>query len=429
MRLSARGGQSSKVAEGRTTVLSSSPTLDAVHDAVARFRVLITASYFEPGFRGGGPVRSIAQIVDTLSPQIDATLVTQDRDLGAVEPYDGLSGCWADRGRARVFYLDVRRPSHWMKLWHALRDTTFDVLYVNSIWSMSSVLPILAVRLGILRVRQVLLAPRGECSAGAISLKARKKRVALTGWRRVLDGLPVLWHATTEQEAAEIRATFAGAKVEIGGANCARSTMPAQALPPGPVRESPARLVFVGRITAMKNLRLTLSALAQVRGAAEFHVYGPVEDAAYWRECQSLVRRLPCNISFSYRGELRPEDVRRAFAEYDYFVFPTLGESFGHVVVESLSASCPVICSDRTTWSRELEAGGGVVLNEITPRALAARIELVAAMSGAERRRAKEAAGKCYNDWRSKEPDINILDRLRTGGRSAGQQMGSCGDS
>lgn len=35
---------------------------------------------------------------------------------------------------------------------------------------------------------------------------------------------------------------------------------------------------------------------------------------------------------------------------YDLFVFPTLGENFGHVVIESLSAGTPVFMSNTTPW-------------------------------------------------------------------------------
>lgn len=32
------------------------------------------------------------------------------------------------------------------------------------------------------------------------------------------------------------------------------------------------------------------------------------------------------------------------------FLFPTLGENYGHVIFEALAAGCPVIVSDQTPW-------------------------------------------------------------------------------
>jgi hypothetical protein len=44
-------------------------------------------------------------------------------------------------------------------------------------------------------------------------------------------------------------------------------------------------------------------------------------------------------------------------AEYDLFLFPTLGENYGHVISEALASGCPVVISDQTPW-RNLEAEG-----------------------------------------------------------------------
>ena len=43
--------------------------------------------------------------------------------------------------------------------------------------------------------------------------------------------------------------------------------------------------------------------------------------------------------------------------EHDLFFLPTLGENFGHVILEALYAGCPVLISDQTPW-RDLEEKG-----------------------------------------------------------------------
>jgi glycosyltransferase involved in cell wall biosynthesis len=58
-----------------------------------------------------------------------------------------------------------------------------------------------------------------------------------------------------------------------------------------------------------------------------------------------------------YEGEIAHERVGQVFAEHDLFLFPTLGENFGHVIAEALLAGCPVLTSDQTPW-RNLETLG-----------------------------------------------------------------------
>jgi dTDP-4-amino-4,6-dideoxygalactose transaminase len=74
--------------------------------------------------------------------------------------------------------------------------------------------------------------------------------------------------------------------------------------------------------------------LGALRGPVEMDVYGPLQDAVYWRNCQELASHLPEGVAVRYRGVAQPEEVPQLLADYDLLLFPTRGESFGHVVLE-----------------------------------------------------------------------------------------------
>lgn len=375
----------------------------------APLSVLMTYNFFEPGYRAGGPIRSIARLVDSCSEDVAVTLVTGDRDLGESTPYPGLSGTWVDRGHARVFYLDPRRPRHWRTLWRTLRARRFDLLYVNSLWSTYSLVPILAARLGLLRIPRVMIAPRGEFSSAALALGARRKRVFLRWWVHVLRRGPVHWHAGSQLEADAIRRVLPWADVTV---RANQAALPAEPTPPNASR-SEARLVFVGRISPMKNVDLLLAALALTTTPMRVDLFGPAEDPVYWSRCRQLIDALPTTVRCTYHGPLAPDLVRETFAGYDAFAMPTRGENFGHVIAESLSASCPVVCSDRTPWSDVLRQGGGVVLRDLTAPALAAELDRIAALTPEQRLSARRAAGEAYRRWAAVRDDVNILDQFR----------------
>lgn len=380
-----------------------------------RFRVLVTSAGFEPGFRGGGTIKSVANIVDSVSDETDLCLVTRDRDLGSSRAYPGRSGRWMRRGRSQVFYLNTHRPEQWLRLWQHLRSVQFDVLYVNSLWSpVFTVIPVTAARWHLIHAAKVIVAPRGELLRGALSLNSRKKRFFLKWWAPVLRRLNVLWHASTEQEQFEIKALLPWADVAV---NIDRVSLPEEPLLPTRAPEGPARLVFIGRISPKKNLDLTLTALGSLSQPVEFDIYGPVEDARYWSRCQSLIGRLPSNVLVSYKGQLTPAEVRRTFSDYDAFVFPTRGENFGHVIAESLSASCPVLCSDETPWSEVLEAGGGAVVRHLTAEELGTELRRFVALTPAKRFEARQAAANAYTSWRRHSTGgPNILEEARLAG-------------
>lgn len=355
-------------------------------------------------------MRSVARIFDTAASNTEVTLVTRDRDLGASKPYLNLSGRWVRRGRSRLFYLDTSKVGQWLALTIKLRRREFDLLYVNSLWDpYLTILPIVAAWLGIIRTRRVLVAPRGGLSPEALSLKSRKKRLFLKVWAPLLRHLHVFWHASTCTEQEHILSVFPCARVHI---NANQFAVPEDDMLIPPAHDGPTGLVFISRIAVMKNLSLVLEALQRVSLPIQLDIYGPTEDARYWSRCQSLIGRMPPNVRVQYLGELAPRDVRSTFGRYDAFAFPTRGENFGHVIAESLSASCPVICSDATPWTGTLRKGGGAVVPNPTDVTLGVELERFAAMSPVERALAKHAAGAAYAVWRSEIAEGNVLDEV-----------------
>jgi glycosyltransferase involved in cell wall biosynthesis len=117
--------------------------------------------------------------------------------------------------------------------------------------------------------------------------------------------------------------------------------------------------VFISRISPKKNLLFALRMLQSVLGDISFDIYGPIEDARYWNRCEKAIGTLPPNVRVKYMGMVEHEKVGEVFAEHDLFLFPTLGENYGHVICEALSAGCPVLISDQTPWRHLQEEGAG----------------------------------------------------------------------
>ena len=68
--------------------------------------VLIMIGDYLPGYKGGGPTRSIANLVDLLSDAVKFKIITSDRDFGESDPYSEiLYNGWNKVGKADVMYL------------------------------------------------------------------------------------------------------------------------------------------------------------------------------------------------------------------------------------------------------------------------------------------------------------------------------------
>jgi len=318
-------------------------------------RILTLTGYYLPGYKAGGPIRTLANLVEWLGDDFQIAIVTSDRDLGDRLPYPNVkSGDWHSVGKAQVLYLPPQAfgLSAWRKVF---RNLHYDVLYLNSFFSPLTVETLFLRRIGKISKRPVVLAPRGELSQGALSLKRFKKRFYILLAKSVGLYKDIIWQASSQYEMQQILSIFGGT------VNGKRSFVYiAPDLPPRvtfklvlqrPLKEKgTAKIVFLSRIARMKSLDLAVKLLESIAGQVEFDIYGPIEDSLYWQECQALIGQLPENIQVRYRGEITPDRVGEVFSQYQLFLFPTRGENFGHVILEALCAGCLVLTSDQTPW-------------------------------------------------------------------------------
>lgn len=325
---------------------------------MSRLRVLCLVRYYLPGYKSGGPTRTIANMVEHLGDELDFRIVTADRDHADSHSYPDVAvDDWNAVGKAQVFYTSPGARSL-RSLARLIGNTEHDVLYLNSFFeSVFTVRAMLARRLGLVPRMPVVLAPRGEFSPGALTLKSWKKRL-FSGVARA-SGLyrDVTWQASSEYEANELRLALGSlAERVVVAPDLAplAHAVPAHAATRRQVGAA-LRVCFLSRIEPKKNLDFALRVLSRTRAPVEFDIYGPIEDEAYWRRCQASLAALRAPVHARYQGSLPHARVGETLASYDLFFLPTLGENFGHVILESLLAGTPVLIADTTPW-RNLQA-------------------------------------------------------------------------
>ncbi len=315
-------------------------------------RVLVFLGRYLPGFNSGGPVRTISCMVEALAHNFDFYIVTLNCDSGSKKIYTEVrTGAWNRVGSANVFYTP---RFGWGLFQTMLAEVKPDAIYFNGFFSTSSVKGLFARRMGKLDNVPVVLATRGDLSQGALSLKSAKKH----SYMAIARGLGVyrnlLWHASSEREQADILREMAPIGVRLEDIHIAPDLGFGYADSPAATRphKSPgeARFVTLGRITRMKNLLFTIERLAELRGNVSLDIFGPMENRELWAECQARIATLPPNIRVRYHGPLEPSGVLGELSQRHFFILSTLGENYGHVIIEGAAAGCPVVISDRTQW-------------------------------------------------------------------------------
>lgn len=341
--------------------------------------ILILMPHWLPGTRYGGPVRTIRNLVLRLGGEFRFHVLASDRDFGAETPYGLPCGEWIEQEGCVARYEKRLDGATLARVIHELHPT---LVHANSLFHPRwSILPAVARRRGHWSGR-FAIAVRGELNPGALAIKSAKKRAWLalakaTGVYRDVD-----WQASSETEALAVRRVFGGeARVRVA------PNLPARAVPVPRDGAKPAgrlRLLFLGRVSAMKNLDWLLERLAAAGGPFELCVAGPFEDEALRGRCQRLAAELHSASTVEWLGEVPPEELPALMARQDLLALPSRGENYGHAIVEALQQGLPALISDRTPWRRlaDRKAGWDLPLEE--PAAFEERLRAARAMDDAE---------------------------------------------
>ena len=333
----------------------------------------LTIDWYLPGTNSGGPVRSIANLVNAL-PEIDFYIITRNTDYCSTESYAGIpSDTWVQQGvNVWVYYFSEDELTKG-KMNEVIQGTNAGSLYVSGIYSRAfSQWPVsIGKSLGI----KTIVAARGMLSPHALAVKPLKKYVFLSFMRWINAFEHVSFHATSDEEAKDIQ-TVIGKRSKVSVlANVARQeSMNIQEITK---EQGSVKLVSIGRIAPEKGTLHGIKALQDVQGNVVLDLYGTCYNIEYWKQCEQVISQLPANIQVRYNGVCPTEEVPTKLAAAHALLLPSEGENYGHSIVESLSQGRPVLISKHTPWQNlaAQKAGWDVPATEL-PSAIQTLVEM-----------------------------------------------------
>lgn len=377
-------------------------------------RIGILTAFYEPAYKGGGPIRTLEALVRHMPQHFEPVVLTSDRDLHEQERLPIKSNSWVHRGRAQVYYASTDSLLAFARGLLALRRSSPSILYINSFFDTKfSIIPLILVRLRWIKGADILLAPRGEFSPGALQLKSLKKLAFIRLSKILRLHRNISWHASTALEVQDIYAIFPEARRIVEKNNETLLEPRDSSSAAGSAhKDGPLRAVFASRLVPIKGLHILLESLKTVSEDVTLDLIGGEEDAHYVAKCREIVESLPGNIRINFLGPLPHDSLLVAIADYDVMLFPTLGENFGHVVAEALSVGLPVFCSNNTPWGPVLSSGGGGVVTPNTPAAWNRQISQLAVSSPTEVLALKNNAREAFRLWIKGRNSGSVFDLL-----------------
>lgn len=317
-------------------------------------KILIFCDYYLPGYKSGGGMRTIVNMIDRLHDRYDFWIVTRDHD-GKLDRKSYTSvkiNEWNEIKKAKVFYLS-KNNIKLAKIRELVLQVQPDSIYTNSYFATLTIYLLKLRKLKLIPNYRVIIAPCGELSEGALQIKSPKKKIFINLAK--VTGLyqDVIWKASSGLEKNEIE------KIKSNS----DEIFIAPDMPPKEIfsayrqelklikKTGEAKMIFLSRFMRKKNFKWLLENLCNIKGNLVIDVFGPLEDEIYWDECRKIIENLPENIKIQAKGSIPHEKVVETLFQYHFFILPTLGENFGHIFLEAMAAGCPLIISDRTPWN------------------------------------------------------------------------------
>ena len=376
---------------------------------------MVFCDYYLPGFKSGGGMWTVVNLVDRFCDRYDFFIVTRNHDGKADKtPYtDVRTGEWNSVGNAKVFYVD-RSLLNRKTFTRLISDVSPDIVFLNSVFSAPSITFSRSRKNPSISRIPVIISPCGELSPATLKLKGLKKGLFLRFAKLAGFYRNVLWRASFELDADEIRSAI-GKDVDV---LCAPDLPPKSIAPDFDLSEKPAktpgsaRFAFVSRIVRKKNLHYLFDRLSMCTGDILVDVVGPVEDKEYWRECQAAAKNLPPNVEVNIVGAVTYQETLSYMRSAHFFALPTLSENFGYVFLEALACGCPLLISDRTVWNEVAEKNAGWVVPIEDPTSWERAINHCVGMDQKEFSLMATAARQLATQWLADPENENATARL-----------------
>ncbi len=326
-------------------------------------KILIFIDWFLPGYKAGGPIRSVANIIEHLADVFEFYIVTSDRDFSSETPYKIIEfNKFIQKDNFKIIYLSPENQNN-KNFAKIVSEQSFDIVYFNSLFSIKFTL----LPLRIIKKRKenakIILAPRGMLGKGALHLKKTKKQIFLIASKFLGLFKNITWHATDEVEVEDIKKYFGNQSQIVLVSNISEKIQLYKK-----IKKDITKFVFLSRIAEKKNLLFALKVFQNIKTKKDvvFSIYGTNEDEDYFEKCKIATKNLSKNKIIEFKGAVPHEKVNKILSQNHFYILPTLHENFGHSIFEAMSAGCPVIISDQTPWRNleEKNIGWDIALND-----------------------------------------------------------------
>ena len=329
-------------------------------DASTQKRLVLIYFSFFPATHALGPAITIERLASRMAKYMPTEILTlnydettrkalfEEPDHSAKHP-DGYT----------ITYLP-RNGRIYREIYKRLRSID-NVICINCMFDYRLAIPALLTAKFLSSSKTLFHFPHGIFLDAVFAQKRLKKKLFCRAAGLLGLTSRVVHIASSKQEAADIGRSFTTPQQVVVLPHFGQSPRADVLKDMAPKQSGQLRLCFAGRIAVQKNVIGAIDILSRVSVPCELDIIGAVEDEAYHRRCLERIKTLPEHVSVRFLGYVSHDRLMDIFSNYHLFFFPTLGENYGHSILEALACGLPALISDQTPWTDLEEHGAGWV--------------------------------------------------------------------
>ncbi|MCR4337867.1 MAG: glycosyltransferase family 4 protein [Candidatus Omnitrophica bacterium] len=144
--------------------------------------------------------------------------------------------------------------------------------------------------------------------------------------------------------------------------------------------EQPLKILYFSYLSQSKGVHVAFKAAARIlekNRHVKFTFVGPFESPEIERDFLDLQKKYPSQIEYAGYVQSLEERVR-LYRSADIFIFPTLRDVFGLVLLHAMAESLPIVASDEGNVSEIIEEGrSGFLISKGNDMQLAEKIQIL----------------------------------------------------
>src|SRR5258705_972923 len=139
-------------------------------DSANRQTVLVIYEYFHPGFKAGGPVQSLVNLIGALNAEYEFKVMTSAFDMGESLPYPDVAlNAWnevvlASQKKVSVWYAGSKNMTL-TGMFEIITEANPDIIFISGLFTKWASYPVVLKRMGKLKNVKMIISPRGMLQA------------------------------------------------------------------------------------------------------------------------------------------------------------------------------------------------------------------------------------------------------------------------